>query len=463
MIRTRFAPSPTGYLHIGGARTALFCWAYARKHGGRFILRIEDTDLERSTQASTQAILDSMTWLRLDWDEGPVHQMARLARYREVAEQMIRDGHAYYCYASKEELDGLRERQRARGEKPRYDGRWRPENAKGRTPPSGVNPVVRFRNPDDGEVAWRDLVKGEIRFANAELDDLVLLRGDGVPTYNFGVVVDDLDMDITHVIRGDDHVNNTPRQINIYAALGASLPEFAHVPMILGADGERLSKRHGAVSVLQYRDEGYLPEALLNFLARLGWSHGDAEVFTTSELVDWFDLEHISRSPAQFNPEKLVWLNHQHLKAAIPERLASEVVARVVADGGDVAHGPPLVDVVKLLQERAQTLNELAERAMMFYADAAPKPELLAQHVTDAVKPALHSLADRFAVVDPWTEHGIQSAFEGVLKAHGLKMPRLAMPLRAIVFGTTQTPSLYPTLALAGKPRVLERLRRYVV
>jgi len=391
-----------------------------------------------------------------------VHQMARLARYGEVAEQMIRDGHAYYCYATKEELDELREQQRARGEKPRYDGRWRPENSKGRTPPPGVKPVVRFRNPDGGEVAWRDLVKGEIRFANAELDDLVLLRGDRVPTYNFGVVVDDLDMGITHVIRGDDHVNNTPRQINIYAALGASLPAFAHVPMILGADGERLSKRHGAVSVLQYRDEGYLPEALLNFLARLGWSHGDAEVFTTSELVDWFDLEHISRSPAQFNPEKLVWLNHQHLKVAAPERLASEIVPRVAADGGDVAHGPPLVDVVKLLQERAQTLNELAERAMMFYADVTPKPELLAEHLTDAVKPALHSLADRFAVVDPWTEHGIQSAFEGALKAHGLKMPRLAMPLRAIVFGTPQTPSLYPTLALAGKARVLERLRHYV-
>src|SRR5262245_53348912 len=462
MVRTRFAPSPTGYLHIGGARTALFSWAYARRHGGKFILRVEDTDRERSTEAATQAILDAMEWLQLDYDEGPFYQMQRLARYQEVADALIRDGKAYLCYASKEELEAMREAQRARGEKPRYDGRWRPENARGKAPPPGVEPVVRFRNPDEGEVILDDLVKGTVIVQNAELDDLVILRADGVPTYNFGVVVDDLDMDITHVIRGDDHVNNTPRQINIFRALGATLPAFAHVPMILGADGERLSKRHGAVSVLQYRDEGYLPEALLNFLARLGWSHGDAEVFTTSELVDWFDLEHISRSPAQFNPEKLVWLNHQHLKVAAPERLASEIVPRVAADGGDVAHGPPLVDVVKLLQERAQTLNELAERAMMFYADVTPKPELLAEHLTDAVKPALHSLADRFAVVDPWTEHGIQSAFEGALKAHGLKMPRLAMPLRAIVFGTPQTPSLYPTLALAGKARVLERLRHYV-
>ena len=461
MIRTRFAPSPTGYLHIGGARTALFCWVYARKHGGRFVLRIEDTDLERSTAESTQAILDSMEWLGLDWDEGPIRQMDRLDRYRAVAEQLIGAGHAYRCYASKEELDALREQQRARGEKPRYDGRWRPETAKGKTPPAGVTPVIRFRNPDDGEVVWRDLVKGEIRFANIELDDLVLLRADGVPTYNFGVVVDDLDMAITHVIRGDDHVNNTPRQINIYRALGATLPEFAHVPMILGADGERLSKRHGAVSVLQYRDDGYLPEALVNFLARLGWSHGDAEMFSRAELVEWFDLEHVSRSPAQFNGEKLAWLNQQYLKAASPERLAELVAPRIVADGGDPARGPSLVAVVKLLQERAQTLNELAERAMMFYGDVAPKAELIAEHVTDAVKPALHALAERFATVDPWEEAGIQSAFEGALKAHSLKMPKLAMPLRAVVFGTTQTPSLYQTLALAGKVRVLERLRRY--
>jgi len=460
-IRTRFAPSPTGFLHVGGARTALYCWAYARQQGGKFVLRIEDTDLERSTTESTQAILDSMDWLGLEWDEGPFYQMKRLDRYRAVADQLIAEGKAYRCYASKEELDALREQQRARGEKPRYDGRWRPENAKGKTPPAGVTPVIRFRNPDDGDVAWRDLVKGDIRFANAELDDLVLLRADGVPTYNFGVVVDDLDMSITHVIRGDDHVNNTPRQINIYRALGAELPLFAHVPMILGPDGERLSKRHGAVSVLQYRDDGYLPEALVNFLARLGWSHGDDEIFSKAQLVEWFDLAHVSRSPAQFNGEKLAWLNQQYLKAAAPERLAELVQPRIAADGGNVADGPPLVAVVKLLQERAQTLNELAERAMMFYGDIAPKPELLAEQVTDAVKPALHALAERFATVEPWEEAGIQSAFEGALKAHSLKMPKLAMPLRAVVFGTTQTPSLYQTLALAGRGRVLERLRRY--
>jgi glutamyl-tRNA synthetase len=461
MIRTRFAPSPTGYLHVGGARTALYCWAYARKHRGKFILRIEDTDLERSTSESTQAILDSMVWLGLDWDEGPFHQMQRLDRYRDVAEQLIRAGHAYRCYASKEELEALREQQRARGEKPRYDGRWRPENARGKTPPSEVQPVVRFRNPDDGDVAWMDLVKGEIRIANSELDDLVLLRADGVPTYNFGVVVDDLDMTITHVIRGDDHVNNTPRQINIYRALGATLPEFAHVPMILGADGERLSKRHGAVSVLQYRDDGYLPEAMLNFLARLGWSHGDAETFSMAQFIEWFDLEHISRSPAQFNAEKLLWLNHHYVKSADAERLGTELSARIVAAGGNLTGGPPLAEVAKLLRERSQTLNELAERAMMFYGDPAPSAALVAEHVTEAVKPALRGLAERFSTVDPWTEQAIQAAFEGALKAHDLKMPKLAMPVRALVFGTTQTPSLYPTLALAEKARVLERLRRY--
>ena len=461
MIRTRFAPSPTGFLHIGGARTALFCWAFARKHAGKFILRIEDTDLERSTGESTQAILDSMRWLALDWDEGPFFQMQRLDRYREAAERLIRDGHAYRCYASKEELESLREAQRSRGEKPRYDGRWRPENAQGKTPPSGVTPVVRFRNPDDGVVAWHDLVKGEIRIANTELDDLVLMRADGVPTYNFGVVVDDLDMTITHVIRGDDHVNNTPRQINVYRALGAPVPEFAHAPMILGPDGERLSKRHGAVSVLQYRDDGYLPEALVNFLARLGWSHGDDEVFSRDLLVEWFDLAHISRSPAQFNGEKLVWLNQQYLRAVPPERLAEALAPRITADGGDPTRGPSLVTVTKLLQDRAHTLNDLAERAMLFYGDIAPKPEFLVEHVTDAVRPALRALAERFATVDPWSEAGIQSAFEGALKAHGLKMPKLAMPLRAVVFGTTQTPSLFPTLELAGKARVLERLHRY--
>ena len=311
MVRTRFAPSPTGYLHVGGARTALFSWAYARRHGGKFILRIEDTDLERSTEESVQAILNGMRWLGLDWDEGPFHQMQRLERYREVADRLIREGKAYRCYCSKDELDQMREAQRARGEKPRYDGRWRDSKA---PPPAGIRPVIRFKNPLDGDVTFNDLVKGPITIANAELDDLVLLREDGVPTYNFGVVVDDLDMTITHVIRGDDHVNNTPRQVNIFRALGAELPKFAHVPMILGSDGERLSKRHGAVSVMQYQEDGYLPEALVNYLARLGWSHGDAEMFASDEFVQWFDLGHVSRSPAQFDTEKLRWLNHQYIK-----------------------------------------------------------------------------------------------------------------------------------------------------
>src|SRR5687768_6829214 len=348
MIRTRFAPSPTGYLHIGGARTALFSWAYARRHGGKFVLRIEDTDLERSTAESTQAILDGMAWLGLDYDEGPFYQMQRLARYHEVADRLLRAGNAYYCYCSKEELDAMREQQRAAGLKPRYDGRWRHSKE---TPPAGVKPVVRLKNPIDGAVAFNDLVKGEIIVANSELDDLVLLRADGVPTYNFGVVIDDLDMNITHVIRGDDHVNNTPRQINIYNALGAPLPHFAHVPMILGQDGERLSKRHGAVSVMQYQEEGFLPEALLNYLARLGWSHGDEEKFSRDQLVEWFDLEHISKSPARFDPEKLKWLNAQHLKESDDVRLAELATLFLVQHGLDLKKGPPLPKVVSHLKE----------------------------------------------------------------------------------------------------------------
>ena len=462
MVRTRFAPSPTGYLHIGGARTALFSWAYARKHRGEFILRIEDTDLERHTEDAVKAIYESMRWLGLHWDEGPYRQMERLPRYRAVAEQLIAAGRAYLCYASKEELDAMRDAQRARGEKPRYDGRWRPDNARGKTPPAGVTPVVRFRNPDEGMVGWHDLVKGPIEIANRELDDLVILRADGVPTYNFGVVVDDIDMQITHVIRGDDHVNNTPRQINVYDALGAPVPKFGHVPMILGSDGEKLSKRHGAVSVTQYDEDGFLPEALVNYLARLGWAHGDDEVFAVEQFVEWFDLGHISRSPAQFNPEKALWLNQQYLKKAEPARLATLVAPRIQRERGDLSRGPELAVATALLRDRATTLNELADAARaLFYSDASPAPELLAAQLTSEARAALHGLADRFAAVEPWVEQGIQSAFEGALKAHSLKMPKLAMPLRAVVFGTTQTPALYPTLAAAGRARVLERIRRY--
>src|SRR4051812_18127627 len=393
-VRTRFAPSPTGYLHIGGARTALFSWAYARKHGGKFILRIEDTDLERSTEVSVDAILQGMTWLGIDWDEGPFFQMKRLARYREVADQLIAAGHAYYDYMPKEDLDKLRAEQTARGEKPRYD-RGIGQKYRGQGPAP-----VRFKTPQEGTVGWNDLVKGPIEFPNGELDDLVLLRADGVPTYNFGVVVDDLDMDITHVIRGDDHVNNTPRQVNIFTALDAELPKFAHVPMILGPDGERLSKRHGAVSVMQYEADGFLPEALVNYLARLGWSHGDAEIFDVDKFVEWFDLAHISRSAAQFDPDKLRWLNHQYIRRRADADLARLVAPRIEREGGKLAGGPPLERAVALLKERSETLEVLAEQAMMFYGEADAK------HTDAALPPELRGplaeLAGTLASIDDW-------------------------------------------------------------
>ncbi len=460
MIRTRFAPSPTGYLHIGGARTALYCWAYAKKHGGTFILRVEDTDRERSTQESVQAILDGMAWLELDYD-GPYFQMERLARYREAAEQLIRNGQAYYCYATREELDALREQQRARGEKPRYDSRWRLENAQrlGLKPPPGVQPVVRFRNPDHGEVTFSELVKGVITVSNSELDDLVLLRGDGIPTYNFGVVVDDIDMNITHVIRGDDHVNNTPRQINIYQALGAPLPAFAHVPMILAQDGERLSKRHGAVSVLQYRDDGYLPEALVNYLARLGWSHGDDEMFSRDQLVEWFDLGHVSKSPGRFDPEKLGWLNSQYLKRADNARLAALAAPFLAADGCDTSSGPPLAEVVALLKERVNTVKELADAAVYFYRPLQPSEQLQREHYAADVKPALADLKVQLAKIE-WKRSSINEALKAVLAQHKLKMPRLAMPLRVMVAGGTQTPSIDATLELIGRDEVLTRIEK---
>ena len=461
MIRTRFAPSPTGYLHIGGARTALFSWAYARKHGGKFILRIEDTDRERSTDASTKAILDAMAWLALDYDEGPFYQMQRLARYREIVDRLMSEGKAYYCYASKEELDTMRESQRARGEKPRYDGRWRPENAKGKVPPAGVTPVVRFKNPVDGEVILDDLVKGTIVVQNAELDDLVIMRADGVPTYNFGVVVDDLDMEITHVIRGDDHVNNTPRQINIFRALGATLPKFAHVPMILGADGERLSKRHGAVSVMQYEEDGYLPEALLNYLARLGWSHGNEEMFSMQQFVEWFDLEHISRSAAQFNPEKLLWLDAQYLKGADDERLASLVTRYMVERGCDLSRGPALSKVAALLKERVSTLQEMAVAAVYFYKQLQPTPELRQQHYSEGSLAAVEAFVETLPT--DWTRENISTALKAAAEKNGLKLGKVAMPLRVMVTGETQTPSIDATLELIGREEVARRIRDELV
>jgi len=462
-VRTRFAPSPTGFLHIGGARTALFSWAYAHRHGGKFILRIEDTDLERSTELSVNAILESMKWLGLDWDEGPFFQMKRLPRYQEAADKLIAAGHAYPCWATKEELEELRTRQRQNNEKPRYDGRWRPERSKGLKKPEGVKPVIRFRTPDDGEVGWNDLVKGPISFPNKELDDLVLLRADGVPTYNFGVVVDDLDMDITHVIRGDDHVNNTPRQIHIFKALldGKSMPEFAHLPMILGADGERLSKRHGAVSVMQYMEEGFLPEALDNYLARLGWSHGDEEVFTRKQLVEWFDLGHVSRSPAKFDPEKALWMNQQYLKGADDVRL-SGLTELVLQDMGINARvGPPIDKVVALLKDRANTVVHLAENARMFYVYTEPSAADVAKALDDKTRPALRMLAAELAYV-PWNRKSLATAISDVLKATGLKMPALAMPARLLITGRTQTPSLDAVLELLGRDIVLARLGRHL-
>jgi len=458
-VRTRIAPSPTGMLHLGTARTALFCWAFARHHGGQFLLRIEDTDRERSTEEAARVILDAMQWLQLDYDEGPIHQIDRLARYREVVDTLLADGRAYRCYASKEELEELRAAQMARGEKPRYDGRWRPENARGRTPPAGIAPVIRFRNPDDGDVAWDDLVKGPISISNTELDDLVIARGDGVPTYNFAVVVDDIDMRITHVLRGDDHVNNTPRQINIYHALGAALPQFGHLPMILGPDGQKLSKRHGTVSVLQYDADGFLPEALFNYLARLGWSHGDAEKFTREEFVRWFDLEHVNRAPAQYNLDKLLWLNGEYMKETPDERLAELAAPRIAARGGRVEGGPPLPAVVALLKDRARTLNELADAALLFYGEPADDAALRAQHLQGAGLDALRAFAQRAPEV-AWDRASLNALIKQILGELKLKMPQVAVPLRVAVTGRTQTPSIDAVLELTGRETVLARIAR---
>ncbi len=460
--RTRFAPSPTGYLHIGGARTALFSWAYARKLGGTFILRIEDTDLERSSQESVQAILDGMAWLNLGHDEGPFYQMQRMDRYKVVLQQMLDEGKAYYCYTTPAELEAMREAQRAKGEKPRYDGTWRPEQGKALpTPPANVKPVVRFKNPVHGVAAWDDMVKGKIVFENSELDDLIIARQDGTPTYNFCVVIDDWDMGITQVIRGDDHVNNTPRQINILKALGATLPQYAHVPMILGSDGERLSKRHGAVSVMQYEEEGFLPEALINYLARLGWSHGDEEIFSVEQLVEWFDLEHISKSAAQFNPEKLRWLNQHYIKLADNERLAAWVSKHLAKRGVTVSDAPALTAVIALYKERVATLVELANEVAVYYSDVQPAAELLETHLTAEVLPALRELAERFADI-AWEAPVVAATIKELLAKHNLKMPKLAMPVRVMLVGQTHTPSVDAVITMFPRALVLQRLQRYL-
>ena len=461
MVRTRFAPSPTGYLHIGGARTALFSWAYARKMGGTFVLRIEDTDQERSTQASVQAILDGLAWLGIDWDEGPHYQMQRMERYKAVVDQLLEAGQAYYCYASREELDAMREAQKARGEKPRYDGRWRPEVGKTlAAPPAGAGgaskPVIRFRTPREGGVTFNDMIKGPITVANAELDDLVIVRGDGVPTYNFGVVVDDWDMGISHVIRGDDHVNNTPRQINILQALGAPIPTYAHVPMILGQDGERLSKRHGAVSVLQYRDEGFLPEALLNYLARLGWGHGDEEKFDLAQFVEWFDVGHVSHSAARFDAGKLTWLNQQYLKEADNARLAELVRPFLVAQCVDSTQGPDLAALVGLVKERVSSIVELADAVHIYFHQALAAVEDIKARLDRDALPAFEQLRIDLATV-AWDAPAIGQLIKDTAKAFNLKMGQIGMPLRLVLFGTAQTPAIDQTLFLLGRSETLRR------
>ena len=457
-VRTRFAPSPTGFLHIGGARTALFSWAYARRHGGAFILRIEDTDVARSTPEAVQAILDGMQWLGLAHDEGPFYQMQRMVRYKQVIADMLAGGTAYHCYMSKEELDDLRAEQEARKEKPRYDGRWRPESGKTLPPPpSGVQPVVRFRNPKDGVVSWEDQVKGRIEFANAELDDFIIARADGTPTYNFCVVVDDRDMNITHVIRGDDHVNNTPRQINLLQALAAPVPQYAHLSMILGDDGQKLSKRHGAVSVMQYDDDGYLPEAVLNYLARLGWSHGDEEIFSMEQFVQWFDLDHITASAAQFNTEKLNWLNAHYLKLADPQRLATEATRRLARQGVEVAGGPDVLGIVALYRDRVGNLNELADALHPFFVSVMPSAELAAQHLTESARKGLRALHERLLTCT-WQAADLGLAVKQSAAESGLKMPQLAIPLRVALLGLPHSPSIDAVLNVMGRERVLARL-----
>ncbi|MCL2876715.1 MAG: glutamate--tRNA ligase [Betaproteobacteria bacterium] len=458
-VRTRFAPSPTGYLHIGGARTALFSWAYARHHGGSFVLRVEDTDLARSTPEAVQAILDGMAWLGLEHDEGPFYQTQRMERYGEVIRQMLAAGTAYYCYTSKEELDALRAAQEARNEKPRYDGRWRPEPGKALPPPpEGVEPVVRFRNPADGVVAWDDLVKGRIEISNAELDDFIIARADGSPTYNFCVVVDDWDMGITHVIRGDDHVNNTPRQINVLAALGAPLPQYAHLSMILGGDGSKLSKRHGAVSVMQYHEDGFLPEAVVNYLARLGWSHGDDEFFSREQFVEWFGLDRITPSAARFDTDKLIWLNTQYIKAADVNRLVEDVGVRLLKRGIDPQVGPDLAAVVALYRERVGSLVELADAIAPFCQLGEIPADLAEKHFTASAREALAALEARLAVLPEWEKGAISQAIKDVMKECGLKMPQIAIPLRVALLGVEHTPSIDAVLEVLGRERMLQRL-----
>lgn len=459
-IKTRFAPSPTGYLHVGGARTALFSWLHAKKNNGTFVLRIEDTDLERSTQESVNAILEGMQWLGLDYDEGPYYQTQRFDRYKEIIQQLLDQGDAYYCYCTKEELESLREQQMANKEKPRYNGKCReqPKDQK------ELNRVIRFRNLEEGEVVIDDLVKGKIVVANKELDDLIIARTDGTPTYNLTVIVDDMDMGITHVIRGDDHVNNTPRQINILKALGADFPYYAHLPMILGDDGARLSKRHGAVGVMQYRDDGYLPEALLNYLVRLGWSHGDQEIFTQAEMIELFDIGQVNVSASAFNTEKLLWLNHQYIMNAEPELVASHLEWHMQQRGiGAATQGPALVDIVKAQRERSKTLVEMANASTYFYQDFSEYDEKAAKkNFKQGTDEVLQALYDAFVAVTEWQGEVLHKIVLHTAEQLELKLGKVAQPLRVAVCGTGMSPSIDVTLSLLGRDKTLSRLQKAI-
>ena len=454
--RTRFAPSPTGFLHIGGARTALYCYLEARQRGGQFILRVEDTDRERSTEAAVQAILDAMDWLGLDYDEGPIYQTDRLPRYREVAEHLIVAGQAYYAYETREELEAMRSQAMAKNEKPRYDGHYRDLNAAFRDDP---NRVVRFKNPRSGVVVFEDKIKGRIEWSNTELDDLVIFRSDGFPTYNFAVVVDDIDMRITDVIRGDDHVNNTPRQINVYHALAASVPHFAHMPMILGQDGGKLSKRHGAVSVMQYRDDGFLPHALLNYLVRLGWSHGDQEIFSREEMIALFRIEDVNHSASRFDLEKLSWLNQHYLKHDDPAEVGQHLLWHLEQAGYDLGRGPSPADVVVALRDRVQTLKEMAARAAVWYLPLASYDQAaVAKHLVPAAIAPLTDIRGRLAALGEWSAPAVHDALAATGEALGIGLGKIAQPLRVAITGTQVSPSIEHTVFLAGREQALQRI-----
>jgi glutamyl-tRNA synthetase len=461
-VVTRFAPSPTGYLHIGGARTALFSWAYAKKHQGKFILRIEDTDIERSTPEAVEAIMDGMTWLHLDFDEGPIYQTKRMAVYKQYIDQLIKEDKAYLCYSSKEELEVLRESQMKAGLKPKYDGKWRPEPGKSLPPtPKNIQPVVRFKNPTSDVVSWHDLVKGEITIANEELDDLVIARGDGTPTYNFCVVIDDWEMKVTHVIRGDDHINNTPRQINLLKALNANIPAYAHLSMILGDDGQKLSKRHGAVSVMQYFDQGYLPEAILNYLARLGWSHGDDEIFSMTDFCQWFDLDHITSSSAQFNTEKLDWLNSHYIKTLPLDRISSAIEPYLKK----VVHTPIdqnlLIGAIDIHRERANHLTNLAKDIAYIFEVQKPNQQDFEKHINAEALELIKSFQASLNKID-WTKEAIHNVMNEVVTLHAIKFPKLAMPLRVLLTGIAQSPSIDAVMAILGRDETMKRLNLYL-